>query len=58
MEIRDKEVYFSEYCSKCKNSGVNEGEEPCNTCLSYPSNEDSHKPIYFERRTNETDTVR
>lgn len=42
-----KEVYFSDYCSKCKHERVLETEDPCNECLTYPSNEDSHKPVNF-----------
>lgn len=44
-----KEVYFDIYCKKCLHWEVNEGEEPCNTCLAYPANEGfSHKPLYYE----------
>ena len=45
---RQKEVYFDKYCNKCKHWTVNEDGEPCNECLSNPSNEDSHKPVNFE----------
>lgn len=43
-----KEVYFFQYCPKCKHYAEDEGEDPCNECLTYPSNEDSHKPINYE----------
>lgn len=43
----DKEVYFNEYCKKCLYKDKPEGEEPCNDCLSQPSNTDSHKPTRF-----------
>jgi hypothetical protein len=43
-----KEVYFFQYCLKCKHYAEDEDEDPCNECLTYPSNEDSHKPINYE----------
>ena len=47
MEIIDKEVYFGLYCAKCKDYLTDEAEEPCNDCLNYPVNENSHKPIHW-----------
>jgi hypothetical protein len=44
----EKEVLYSEYCSKCKYRDVEESEEPCNECLEYCSNWNSHKPLLFE----------
>ena len=43
-----KEVYFYEYCSKCKHKDKKEEEDPCCECLEYPVNENSHKPIKYE----------
>lgn len=43
-----KEVFFDQYCSKCKNFGTPEGDDPCDECLENPSNDDSHKPVNFE----------
>lgn len=48
----EKEVLYFNYCSKCKYRTLPENEEPCETCLSEPSNLDSHKPIKFERGGN------
>lgn len=48
MESKQKEVYFHEYCKTCKNYKLDESEDPCNECLNEPSNEDSHKPVYWE----------
>ena len=45
----EKEVLYSEYCSKCAHKKVKETEDPCNECLTYPSNIDSHKPLKFEK---------
>ena len=50
MELRDKEVYFHEYCPKCKHEKCPEWEDPCDICLENPSNEWSHKPVYFEEK--------
>ena len=45
-----KEVYFYKYCKDCKHRDVNEVDDPCNECLTYPSNINSHKPVKFEER--------
>lgn len=50
METRDKEVYFHEYCKQCKYSDLDEAQEPCNECMSYPTNEYSHKPVRFKEK--------
>lgn len=47
-ELIDKEVYFDQYCKTCKYCGINEDEEPCHWCLQEPSNQYSHKPVYWE----------
>lgn len=48
-DIRNfKEVFFDVYCPQCKYKDVEEIEDPCNECLTYPANENSHKPIKFE----------
>ena len=43
-----KEVYFHEWCNKCKYGPLMEHQEPCNTCLGAPMNFDSHKPTKYE----------
>lgn len=43
-----KEVKFEQYCKKCKHYNKKEDEEPCDECLSNPTNLYSHKPINFE----------
>ena len=43
-----KEVYFNQYCPKCKNYDLEGDEEPCFDCLSEPVNQYSHKPVKFE----------
>lgn len=48
MELIDKEVYFDKYCSKCIHKDIPETDDPCNECLTQPSNENSHKPINFK----------
>lgn len=53
MELITKEVYFFEYCKKCKHCGTDATEEPCNECLTNPMREYSHKPIKFEPKENE-----
>ena len=48
MEYRDKEVFFNEYCHKCKHKDLEETKDPCNECLTDTVNEHSHKPTKFE----------
>ena len=45
-----KLVEFDKYCTCCKHKRVSQCEEPCNTCLTNPVNEDSHKPVMFEEK--------
>ena len=47
-----KEVYFNEYCSKCKYKDTLESDDPCDECLTNPSNIDSHKPINFKENND------
>lgn len=46
----DKEVFFYLYCKKCKYKDVPEVDDPCNECLCYPKNVNSHKPVKFEEK--------
>ena len=45
-----KEVYFHKYCETCKHKDLKEKEEPCEECLEYPTNTDSHKPVKYEQK--------
>lgn len=48
METIYKEVYFDQYCPTCVNCNLPATQEPCNDCLTYPTNQYSHKPIRYE----------
>ena len=50
MEDCYKEVYFGEYCNKCKYNDRSEGEDPCYECLENPVNLYSHKPVKFKEK--------
>lgn len=50
MEDLYKEVYFGEYCNKCKHEKLGEEEDPCRECLEEPVNLYSHKPVKFEEK--------
>ena len=50
--MNTKEVWFWDWCPKCKYCDLKESEDPCDDCLSEPSNEDSHKPVYFKEKEN------
>ena len=43
-----KEVYFGEYCPRCKFNGRGENEYPCEECLDIGGRVGSHRPEYFE----------
>lgn len=45
-----KEVYFNEYCKKCKNRAVKNTDEPCDECLSEPINLNTHRPVKYEEK--------
>lgn len=45
----EKIVNFDHYCPKCKYYRTEETEDPCDECLSNPTNEDSHEPVSFKR---------
>lgn len=50
MEERYKEVYFGQYCKKCKHYEKPDVEDPCNECLDNPINVHSHKPVNYEEK--------
>ena len=45
-----KEVYFHEYCKKCKHKDLKDIEEPCDECLSEPTNWNTHRPVKYEEK--------
>lgn len=51
-DVESQEVYFHEYCPKCKYKGVDDTEsgEPCNECLDNPVNLYSHKPVNYAEK--------
>lgn len=52
MEINsEKEVHFDKYCELCEYRDKKDNEDPCWDCLDTPSNENSHKPIFFKERS-------
>lgn len=50
MEQLYKEVYFCDYCISCKHHDKQGTEEPCDECLSNPTNLYSHKPVKYEEK--------
>ena len=49
--INMKEVYFYEYCKKCKHKDKQEDSQPCAECLKVGAREFSHKPLKYEEAT-------
>lgn len=45
-----EEVYFDQFCPKCKHEKVAEKDYPCNECLEEAVNVNSHKPVKFEEK--------
>ena len=54
MEQLYKEVYYHDYCKKCKHENVKDTEDPCNECLDTPINLYSHKPVNFKEKEKNT----
>lgn len=45
-----KEVYFHQYCEKCKHYDTKETDEPCFSCLEDPVNAYTHRPVKYEEK--------
>ena len=43
-------VRFDEWCSKCRDQKVDETKDPCDECLSYPTNTDTTQPVLFKEK--------
>lgn len=50
MNNIEKEVYFYKYCKTCKYAKLKSDEEPCNECLTNPTNTYSHKPVNYKEK--------
>lgn len=48
MNGETKFVDYELYCPKCKYWTKDEHEDPCNDCMSQPTNEYSTKPVCYE----------
>ena len=44
------EVDFKKYCKTCKHKELWEKFYPCNACLDYGYNLNSHKPVMWEEK--------
>ena len=45
-----KEVYFDQYCEKCKYKDIEETEEPCDECMGESTNWNTHRPVKYEEK--------
>lgn len=45
-----KIVDFDKYCNICKHKELVETEDPCNECLTSPTNVDSRRPIMYVKK--------
>ena len=48
----EKEVYFDQYCKTCKYCELKEVKDPCNDCLTEPSNINSNKPVNYKNKND------
>ncbi len=54
--ITDMFVEFDKFCKDCKYYDKNETEEPCNECLTNPTNINSVKPVMFKEASGTSKT--
>ena len=47
--MSDKIVEFEKFCKDCVHYEKPETDDPCNECLGHTVNEDSHKPVKFQK---------
>ena len=50
-----KEVFFDAYCGTCKYCDLDEFLSPCNECLENPVNNETHKPVNWEKGVRQKD---
>jgi hypothetical protein len=46
-----KEVYYNEYCPKCRYYEKGKIDDRCDKCLSEPVNLHTHRPVNFEEKS-------
>ena len=56
MSRRKKEVIFADWCPSCIHAEKQQNELPCNDCLAYGWNDDSHRP-HFHKTEQDMETV-
>ena len=51
MDVQEyKEVYFHQFCKKCKHWELADNDDPCDECLSEPVNLNSHRPVNYDEK--------
>ena len=53
MENHYKFVNFERYCPECQHKTLKEDDHPCDECLTYPTNVDSHKPVFWKEKSSQ-----
>ena len=53
MNEQNRFVDFYTYCPKCSHWTKKDAEDPCNECLSEPTNGYSAKPVRFEEKDSQ-----
>lgn len=49
-EPKYKEVDFNKYCPLCECYELNDFENPCDDCLTWPVNLNTSKPMHFKEK--------
>lgn len=47
----EKIVDFKTYCPTCEYAELKEHLDPCNDCLTYPTNANTHEPVLYKEKT-------
>lgn len=50
MNLKQKEVRYDLYCSRCKHEKLEDSKDPCNQCLEEFLNDGTDRPRYFEEK--------
>ena len=51
MDNLEKLVEFDKYCKSCKYETASEHSDPCDECLTYPTNTNTNQPVLWEEKS-------
>lgn len=50
MENNEKFVEFDKYCKNCQYADLPEEKDPCDECLTNPTNTNTTQPVMFKEK--------